>query len=75
MKFRANRKWESLKKYGTTECVVPGCGKEDTLEHAKECYGYTTQFKEEFSPLEWVEYLSKLDLERFAKYKTSITKH
>ena len=75
LNFRANRRWESLKKFGTTECVVPGCVQEDTLIHAQECYGYTTKFKEGFSPMEWVEYLSNLDLERFSKYRTSLIKH
>ena len=75
LNFRTNRKWESLKKFGTTECVVQGCGQEDTLDHAKECYGYDTKFRDDFSPMELVEYLSKLDLERFSKYKTSLIRH
>ena len=75
LNFRTNRKWESLKKFGSTECVVQGCGQEDTLDHVKECYGYDTKFKDDFSPMEWVDYLSKLDNERFSKYRTSLTRH
>ena len=74
LNFRANRKWESLKKLGTIECLVPGCCQEDSLEHVQECYGYSTKFKDNFSPTEWIKYLSDLDLERFSKYKTSLTK-
>ena len=74
LNFRANRRNESMKRYGTIECVVPGCGQPDTLQHAMECYGYVTKFKEGGSPHEWVEFLSELDLERFKKYKTSLTR-
>ena len=74
LNFRANRKWESIKKLGTIECLVPGCGQEDSLEHVQECYGYSTKFKDNFSPMEWIEYLNNLDLERFSKYKTSLTR-
>ena len=75
LNFRTNRKQESLKKYGTLECVVPGCCQEDTLEHAKTCYGYDTKYRDDMSPQEWVTYLSDLDIERFRKYKTSLIKY
>ena len=74
LNFRANRRSESMRKFGTIECVVPGCGQVDTLSHAHECFGYSTKYREDFNPLEWVEYLSQLDLERFSKYKSSITR-
>ena len=74
LNFRANRRSESMRKFGTIECVVPGCGQDDTLSHAHECCGYSTKYREDFNPHEWVEYLSQLDLERFSKYKTSITR-
>ena len=73
LNFRTNKRAEALKTHGTTECVVPGCGQEDTLKHAQECFGYSTSYREDFSPIEWIEYLSQLDLERFNKYKTSLT--
>ena len=72
LNFRTNRKWEALKKFGTLECVVPGCGQDDTLEHIKTCYGYSTKYRDDFSPHEWVRYLSNIDLERFSKYKSSL---
>ena len=74
LNFRANRKYESLKRYGSIECVVPGCHQDDTLEHALECYGYSTKFKEGGSPHEWAKFLSDLDVERFRKYRTSLTR-
>ena len=74
LNFRANRKWESIKKLGTIECLVPGCCQEDSLQHVQECYGCSTKFKDSFSPLEWIEYLSNLDMERFSKFKTSLTR-
>ena len=75
LNFRSNRKWESLKKIGTIECLVPGCGQDDSLEHVKQCHGYSTKFRDDFSPMELVEYLSQLDNERFTRYRTSITRH
>ena len=75
LNFRTNRKYESLKKYGTLECVVPGCCQLDTLDHAMQCYGYSTKYKEGSSPTAWFEYISALDLERFQKYKTSLIKY
>ena len=74
LNFRAFKRSESMRKFGTIECVVPGCGQDDTLSHAHECYGYSTKYREDFNPYEWVEYLSQLDLERFSKYKASITR-
>ena len=74
LNFRTNRKQESLREFGTLECVVPSCCELDTLEHAKGCHGYSTQYRDNFSPLEWVKYLSDLDIERFSKYKTSFTR-
>ena len=72
LNFRTNRKWEASKKFGSTQCVVPSCGQEVTLDHIKECFGYSTKFREDFSPTEWVKYLSNLDLERFSKYRSSL---
>ena len=74
LNFRTNRKYESLKEFGTLECVVPGCCQLDTLDHAKVCYGYSTVYRDNFSPHEWVQYLSDLDIERFRRYKTSLTR-
>ena len=74
LNFRTNRKQESLKEFGTLECVVPGCCQLDTLEHAHLCHGYSTVYRDNFSPHEWVKYLSDLDLERFRKYHTSLTR-
>ena len=74
LNFRTNRRNEALKKYGTLDCVVPGCGEPDTLEHIMECHGYSTKFKQGGSPHEWIEFLSTIDLERFKKYRTSLTR-
>ena len=72
LNFRANRRHESLARYGTTECWVPGCCQQDNLEHVKQCYGYSAKLKESGDPMDLVLYLNELDIERFKKFKTSL---
>ena len=42
LNLKANRRRESLKKFGTTQCVIPACTGSDSLLHImEECQGYS----------------------------------
>ena len=62
-----------MAKYGTIECWVPGCCQLDNLEHVKNCYGYSARLVDDGDPMKVITYLNELDLERFRKFKTSLT--
>ena len=63
------RKNESIKKYGTTGCLIQVCGGEDNLEHVSQCFGYQAR------PNQWdgsnkstAEYLLELHKEQIKKF-------
>ena len=75
LNFRKNRKYEALKKYGSTQCLEPACMEDDTLEHMNQCFGYQTKLKDDAGPYEIIEYLVELDQERMRKFRRSLLNH
>ena len=74
LNFRGNRRNESNKKYGSTQCWVPGCTGVDTFDHVREtCQGYTTkQGKDKGIEDEFIEFLYELNQERVSRFRTSL---
>ena len=75
LNFRANRKYEAIKKYGSINCLEPACTGIDSLEHVKTCFGYSTRFKDEAGPYEIIDTLVELDNERMRKFRKSLMNH
>ena len=73
LNFRAHRKSESLKKWGTIKCHVPACTGDDTLKHViYECQGYNIKAKDNGISAEFIEYLFELNKERKSRFMTSM---
>lgn len=73
LNFRRNRKQESLKRYGNYECLMPFCREDDNFEHVRRCQGYSAKLtKDDPEPNEIIEFLTKLEEERFKKFKRSL---
>ena len=74
LNLRAHRRIESMKKIGTTQCVIPACTGEDSLKHAmEECQGYTTpKYVDKGEMNEFIEYLYSLNRERTSRFRTSM---
>ena len=74
LNLRANRRAESIKKFGSTQCLVPACTGQDSLQHIiYECQGYETKVvKDKGISSEFIDYLFKLNRERIVKYRTSM---
>ena len=73
LNFRKNRKQESLKKYGSYECLVPFCREDDCFDHVRKCRGYTASLtKDDPEPMEIIEYLTELEEERVKRFKRSL---
>ena len=75
LNFRASRKYEAMKKYGSIQCLEPACTGDDEFEHVKTCFGYKARLKEEAGPYEIIEYLVELDTERMRKFRKSLMNH
>ena len=75
LNFRANRKYEAIKKYGSIKCLEPACPDNDSLEHVKTCFGYSSRLKEEAGPYEIIDFLVELDTERMKKFRKSLMNH
>ena len=75
LNFRRNRKYESMKKYGSVACLEPSCHEDDTLQHVNTCHGYSARLKDDAGPYEIIEYLVELENERFRKYRRSLLNH
>ena len=72
LNFRRSRRCEALKKYGSYECLVPFCKEDDSLEHVKVCKGYSTKYKDDAGPYEFIDYLAELELERNKTFRRSL---
>ena len=73
LNFRAHRKSESLKKWGTIKCHVNACTGVDSLEHVVyECQGYNIKQKDNGISTEFVDYLFELNKERKSRFMTSM---
>ena len=79
LRFKAFSKGESMRKYGNTDCWIPGCTGPDTLEHVLSCWGYKTKYKgpgwewEDLQSIKKVtKYLTELDLERLRRFGMSL---
>ena len=75
LNFRTNRKYEALKKYGSTNCLVPACLGPDSLAHVNECPGYSSRLKDDAGPYQIIEYLTELENERCRKFNKSLLNH
>ena len=72
LNFRVSRRNEAIKKYGSTECLVPFCREPDSLDHVSKCRGYTAKLKEDAGPYELIEYLAELEQERTKTFRKSL---
>ena len=74
LNLRGHRKSESLKRYGTFQCLIPACTGIDTLEHIMTgCQGYgIADYDDKGDILELIEYLYKLNRIRMERFTTSM---
>ena len=74
LNLRGNRRAESLKKFGTTKCLVPACTGEDNWGHITQgCQGYMTPaYKDKGEVVEFIDYLYNINRERVSRFKTSM---
>ena len=73
LNFRGHRKRESIKKYGSYQCHVPGCTGDDTLHHVVyECQGYSIKLKDNGISKECIDSLFELNKVRKARFRTSM---
>ena len=73
LNLRANRKAESMKKFGSISCLVPGCTGLDTLDHVMyQCQGYSIKYKDKGIAEEFIEMLYSLNQERWTQFGTSM---
>ena len=73
--FRDDKKGESLRKFGSTACIVPHCPGIDNLAHVRECYGYKTKpgkYAFKGNEEELGDYLDALDAERFGVFRAPL---
>ena len=76
LNFRASRKNEAMRKYGSIKCLVPHCQENDELSHVRVCDGYTAQMKDDDpDPFERIEYLAELEEERMKRFRRSLINH
>ena len=76
LNFRASRKNEAMRKYGSIKCLVPHCQENDELSHVRVCDGYTAQMKDDDpDPFERIEYLAELEEERRKRFRRSLINH
>ena len=76
LNFRASRKNEAMRKYGSIECLVPFCREDDSYDHVRVCKGYTAQLKEDDpDPFKRIEYLTELEEERRKRFRRSLINH
>ena len=73
LNLRGNRKAESLKKFGSIACLVPGCTGLDTLEHVMEnCQGYAINYKDKGIAEEFIDLLYSINQTRWTRFGTSM---
>merc|ERR1712025_967593 len=69
LNFKTNRRVESERKFGGTDCWTKVCLGKDDLHHVMECFGYETRLKKNgVSGDDMAEYLKKLHVERLKKH-------
>ncbi len=74
LNLRGHRKSESMKRFGSYQCLIPGCTGEDMLQHIMtDCQGYLTKrYKNEGNSSEFIDYLFKLNEIRKTRFTTSM---
>ena len=73
LNLRGNRRIESMKKFGSIQCLVPGCTGKDTLRHVLyECQGYNVKQKHDGSVEDFVDTLFDLNQARWRRFRTSL---
>ena len=73
LNLRGNRKAESLSKFGSVACLIPGCTGIDTLDHIQNtCQGYSVKFKDTGLAEDFIETLYSLNQERWTRFGTSM---
>ena len=69
--FRASKRHESLRRFGSISCLLNICDENDTLAHCQVCVGYTSRPVNDGSEESWSKYLLNLEAERVSKYGSS----
>ena len=73
LNLRGNRRAESLNKFGTILCLIPGCTGSDTLDHILySCQGCSIKLKDNGVAEEFIETLFSINQERFTRFGTSM---
>ncbi len=74
LNLHGHRKSESMKRFGSYQCLIPGCTGEDTLQHIMtDCQGYLTKrYKNNGNSSEFIDYLFKLNDIRKTRFTTSM---
>ena len=73
LNLRANRKHESLKKFGSIKCLIPACTGNDSLKHILyECQGYNYKKEDKGISTEFIDLLYKINQERKQRFMTSM---
>ena len=74
LNLRAHRRAESLKKFGTVQCIIPACTGRDSLDHIlNECQGYLSKPNKDNGVLsDFIDYLFRLNRERITRFGTSM---
>ena len=73
LNLRANRRNESLKKYGSISCLVPGCTGIDDLEHIMyKCQGYRVKIRDKGIADDFIDVLTELNQQRISRFGTSM---
>ena len=74
LNLRAHRKSESMKKFGTFQCLIPACTGNDSLAHIMdECQGYkVSQYKDKGIFEELIDYLYRVNKIRTERFSTSM---
>ena len=76
LNFRAARKNEAMRRYGSIKCLVPFCQEDDSYNHVRICRGYTAQLPDDDpDPYKRIDYLVELEEERRTRFKRSLINH
>lgn len=76
LNFRASRRCEAMRKYGSIQCLVPFCPEDDSFEHVRTCKGYTAQLQDDDpDPFKRIDYLTDLEEERRKRFRRSLINH
>ena len=73
LNLRGSRRAESMSKYGSLSCLIPGCTGMDTLDHILySCQGYSVDLKDNGVAEEFIETLYSINQQRWTRFGTSM---